>query len=62
MRGLKMTRVQTQCHKGAMLFIQDDGTKVLHNPEFELNGREYYFLGGFYYDLDDDLIKHVFKC
>ena len=54
------TRVQTQCKNGAMLFIQEGGARALHADDFEYNGREYYFLGGFYYDLEPDLIKHIF--
>jgi hypothetical protein len=57
-----MIQVQTRCQDGALLFIKDDGSKALHDPEFEYNGREYYFLGGFYYDLDKDLAKFIFKC
>lgn len=55
-----MIRVQTRAQDGALLFIQDDGTRALHSDDFEYNGREYYFLGGFYYDLELDLIKHIF--
>lgn len=55
-----MIRVQTRCQDGALLFIQDDGSRALHPEDFEYNGREYYFLGGCYYDLEPDLIKHIF--
>ena len=55
-----MIRVQTRCQDGAILFIQDDGRRIAHDAEFQYNGREYYFLGGAYYDLEPDLIKHLF--
>ena len=57
-----MIRVQTRVQDGAILFIQDDGTKATHAPEFEHNGREYYFLGGCYYDLEPDLIQRIFSA
>ena len=57
-----MIRVQTRVQDGAILFIQDDGTSASHAPEFELDGREYYFLGGCYYDLDEALIRHIFSA
>ena len=55
-----MIRVQTRAQDGAILFIQDDGTSIAHDPEIHYNGRELYFLGGFYYDLDPGLIKQIF--
>ena len=56
-----MIRVQTRAQDGALLFIQDDGSSALHPEDFEYNGREYYFLGGCYYDLEPDLIKHIWR-
>ena len=55
-----MIRVQTRCQDGAILFIQDTGLSIAHDAEFDYNGREYYFLGGCYYDLEPDLAKHIF--
>jgi hypothetical protein len=55
-----MTRVQTKYQGSKLLFIQDNGAKALHAAEFTLSGREYYFLGGVYYDLDDKLVSHIF--
>jgi len=55
-----MIRVQTRCQDGAILFIQDDGKSIAHDAEVQYNGREFYFLGGFYYDLEPDLIKYIF--
>lgn len=53
-------RVTTQHTKRKMRFTLDDGTSVLHNHDFTFNGREYFFLGNVFYDLDDDLINHIF--
>lgn len=56
-----MTRVQTKYLGGAMRFTQDNGKSIDHPASFEYNGREYHFLGGFYYDLPKRLSKHIFK-
>lgn len=58
---MKTIRVQTKISNGRMLFIQDDGKTIDHPAEFHYNGREYYFLGGFYYDLPVKLSKHIFN-
>ena len=55
-----MTRVQTKHQGDNLAFIQDSGAKALHPAEFTLAGREYYFLGGMYYDLDEQLTNHIF--
>ena len=54
-------RVQTQWRGNAIRLTQDDGKSVDHAALFEYNGKEYNLLGGFYYDLEPDLIKHIFK-
>jgi len=53
-------RVTTQHTKGAMRFTLNNGVSVEHAFDFSYNGREYYFLGNVFYDLDDDLIDHIF--
>lgn len=55
-----MTRVQTQYNGDTLLFIQQDGRVVDRSSEIDYNGREYYFLGGFYYDLEPSLIDYIF--
>ena len=57
----KTIRVQTQWHGNAMRFIQSHGEVIDHAPDFEYNGRQYNFLGGFYYDLEPALIDHIFN-
>lgn len=54
------TRVQTKWRGNDLLFIQDNGKTIAHPAEFQYNGRDYYFLGGFYYDLPAKLSKHIF--
>lgn len=55
-----MQRVTTQHTKRAMRFTLDDGSSVEHSSSFNFNGREYYFFGNVFYDLEDDLINHIF--
>jgi len=38
-----MTRVQTKYNGDTLLFIRQDGRSVDHAPDFDYNGREYYF-------------------
>lgn len=57
---MKTIRVQTKYLGNAMRFTQDNGKSIDHAPTFEYNGREYHFLGGFYYDLPTRLSKHIF--
>jgi len=56
-----MTRVQTKAVGDKLAFTQRDGTTALHAPEFRHKGRDYYFLGGVYYDLEPVLIDYLFK-
>lgn len=56
-----MIRVQTQWHGDNLRFTQNNGTTIDHAPDFEYNGRQYNFLGGFYYDLEPALIDHLFN-
>ena len=53
-------RVTTQHTKRAMKFTLDNGESVEHAPSFNFNGQAYYFFGNVFYDLDDDLINHIF--
>ena len=53
-------RVTTQHTKRAMKFTLDSGESVEHAPSFNFNGQAYYFFGNVFYDLDDDLIDHIF--
>ena len=55
-----MMRVQTKYNGDTLLFIRQDGRTVDHASDFQYNGREYYFLGGFYYDLEPSLIDYIF--
>ena len=55
-----MIRVETQWHGDVIRFIHADGRAIDHAPDFDYNGRDYYFLGGFYYDLEPSLIEHLF--
>lgn len=55
-----MQRVTTQHTKRAMRFTLDDGSTTEHSFNFNFNGREYYFFGNVFYDLEDDLIDHIF--
>jgi hypothetical protein len=55
-----MIRVQKRAQDGAILFIQDDGRSVAYSQDIQYNGREYYFLGGFYYNLEPDLADYIF--
>ena len=55
-----MIRVQTRAQDGAILFMLDDGQAIAKNPEVQYNGRDLYFLGGFYYDLEPSLIDRIF--
>lgn len=58
----KTITVQTQCVGNTMRFIQRGSGKAIdHTPEFMYNGREYYFLGGFYYDIEPDLLDYIFN-
>lgn len=56
-----MQRVTTQHTRRAMKFTLDNGVSVEHEYSFNFNGREYYFLGNVFYELEDDLINHIFK-
>ena len=55
-----MIRVQTQCNGDLIRFIHADGRVIDHSAEIDYNGRDYYFLGGFYYDLEPSLIDRIF--
>ena len=55
-----MIQVETRWDDDSVRFIQRDGASVVHTAEFQYNGKEYYFLGGFYYDLEPDLADHLF--
>jgi hypothetical protein len=55
-----MIQVQTRWDGDKMRFIKCDGTSVAFDNEFDYNGKSYYFLGGFYYDLELSLIDHLF--
>lgn len=55
-----MVEVETKWHDDQIQFIRRDGVRVVHDCEFQYNGKEYYFLGGFYYDLEPDLADHLF--
>jgi hypothetical protein len=43
-----------------MKFSLDNGTNRLHEQSFTHGGREYFFLGNVFYELEDDLVKHIF--
>jgi hypothetical protein len=54
-------RVTTQCERnGKMRFSLDNGTNTLHDQSFTHDGREYFFLGNVFYNLEDNLVKHIF--
>ena len=55
-----MQRVTTQLRRGRFTFRLDDGTKVSHASSFDFGGRAYYFFGNVFYDLEDDLVNHIF--
>lgn len=55
-----MQRVTTQLKRGSFKFILDDGSSVEHSSSFNFNGREYYFFGNVFYDLEDELVNHIF--
>ena len=55
-----MTRVETQHDGYKMRFILRNGQSATHSKGFTFKGKDYYFLGGVYYDLQDDLINHIF--
>ena len=55
-----MQRVTTQPTKRAMRFMLDSGESIEHAPSFRFRGQQYYFFGNVFYDLDDDLINHIF--
>ena len=55
-----MTRIQTKYNGDTLLFIRQDGRTIDHASDFQYNGREYYFLGGFYYGLEPSLIDYIF--
>ena len=58
---MNLTRVTTQCApNGKMKFSLDNGTNRLHEQSFTHGGREYFFLGNVFYELEDDLVKHIF--
>lgn len=53
-------RVTMQRTQRAMSYKLDDGTWVVHPSNFEYKGRQYAFFGNVFYDLDEDLINHIF--
>ena len=57
--GIDM-RVTTQLKRRVFKFILDDGTSIEHAPSFEFNGQPYFFFGNVFYDLDDELVNHIF--
>ena len=55
-----MQRVTTQHTKRAMKFTLDSGESVEHTPSFKFKDQAYYFFGNVFYELEDDLIDHIF--
>lgn len=53
-------RVTTQLKRGRFTFTLDNGVSVEHAPSFEFNGQPYFFFGNVFYDLDDNLVNHIF--
>lgn len=53
-------RVTTQLKRGRFTFNLDNGASIEHARSFEFNGQPYYFFGNVFYDLDDDLVNHIF--
>ena len=58
---MELTRVATKLLDEGMLYTKGDGTSAVHSAYFELDGREYFFLSGFFYDLEPRLINHIFR-
>ena len=58
---MELTRIVTRLTDEGMLYAKEDGDRVLHPAYFQFDGREYFFLSGFYYDLEPRLINHIFR-
>ena len=56
-----MIRVETQWHGDVIRFTRADGKSIDRDAEVHYNDKDYYFLGGFYYDLEPDLIDYIFN-
>ena len=53
-------RVSMQRGLGGMRYKLDDGTTTVFPSAFTFKGREYFFFGNVSYDLDEDLVNHIF--
>ena len=53
-------RVTMQRTQRAMRYMLDDGTHVIYPSSFSFNGKDYAFFGNVFYDLDEELINHIF--
>lgn len=54
-------RVTMQRTQREMRYTLDDGTTVVAPSAFTFKGREYFFFGNVFYDLDDDLVDYIFR-
>lgn len=53
-------RVTMQRTQRAMRYTLDDGTTIEHPSAFTFKGKDYFFFGNVFYDLDEDLVDHIF--
>lgn len=53
-------RVTMQRALSGLRYTLDDGTSVIHPSNFEYKGHQYAFFGNVFYDLDDELVNHIF--
>jgi hypothetical protein len=53
-------KVKMQRGLSGMRYTLEDGTTTVFPSVFTFNGREYAFFGNVWYDLDEDLIDHIF--
>jgi hypothetical protein len=53
-------KVKTQRGLSGMRYTLEDGTMTVFPSVFTFNDRDYAFFGNVWYDLDEDLINHIF--
>lgn len=53
-------KVKMQRSNGGMRYTLEDGTTTVFKSAFTFNDRDYAFFGNVWYDLDEDLVNHIF--
>jgi hypothetical protein len=53
-------KVNMQRGLSGMRYTLEDGTTTVFPSAFTFNDREYTFFGNVWYDLDENLINHIF--